>query len=327
MSTIHYFQRYSSVENTVTNNTLLLFTRIYAYSTKLASRFLTELTGESVEVGLQITQQQRRVDSIPDGTILQRSFKILIEAKVDAAVDESQLIRHAKTFTDESQKILILLTKAPLGRQELVLREAVRAVAADIVFKAVTYETIWEVAKDLFREHEVEMRSIVDDFHDYCNDTGLFDRSMSLLRVVPCGQSWELNNQYGIYFHPSDRGYTRHAYVGVYHDKAVRSIISVDSVFDVELRDGDLNKQCVDGNATDEFDSRLKAIIAEAKERLGWDISVGHRFFCGPNFETDFRKSSAFGIQGARFVNIAPLVGPATDAGGVARALRGQEWS
>ena len=83
MSRIHYFQRYSSVENTVTNNTLQLFGRIYEYSARAASRLLSELTGQAVYIGIEIAQQNRSSTSVPDGTIIQSSFKIAIEAKVD----------------------------------------------------------------------------------------------------------------------------------------------------------------------------------------------------------------------------------------------------
>ncbi|MEQ1837827.1 MAG: hypothetical protein ABL858_05755 [Candidatus Nitrotoga sp.] len=110
MPKIHYFQRYSSVENTVTNNTLQLFARIYNYSTVQASKLLSEITREPIEIGIEINQQGRAKESVPDGAILQRSFKVLIEAKVDAGVDRDQLLRHAASFSNESQKILLLLT-------------------------------------------------------------------------------------------------------------------------------------------------------------------------------------------------------------------------
>jgi hypothetical protein len=72
MPKIHHFQRYSSVENTVTNNTLQLLARIYANSTTQASQLLTELTGELIEIGIEINQQERAESSVPDGAIIQR---------------------------------------------------------------------------------------------------------------------------------------------------------------------------------------------------------------------------------------------------------------
>lgn len=84
MAKVHHFQRYSSIENTVTNNTLQLFTRIYAYAPQKAAEFINRLIDADipVEIGLEIRQQERADDSVPDGQIIQRSFKILIETKV-----------------------------------------------------------------------------------------------------------------------------------------------------------------------------------------------------------------------------------------------------
>ena len=111
MPNIHYFQRYSSHENTVTNNTLQLLARIYDYSPMKASLLLTDLIGESVEIGIEINQQERGQKSVPDGAIIQRSFKILIETKVDAGIGIDQLLRHTDSFSGETQKILLLLTR------------------------------------------------------------------------------------------------------------------------------------------------------------------------------------------------------------------------
>src|SRR5690625_5575961 len=43
MARVHHFQRYSSYENTVTNNTLLLIARIYAYAPQKAAILINEL--------------------------------------------------------------------------------------------------------------------------------------------------------------------------------------------------------------------------------------------------------------------------------------------
>lgn len=326
MSKIHYFQRYSSAENTVTNNTLQLLARVYDYSATAASMLLTNVTGEAVDIGIEITQQQRVGNAVPDGAILQRSFKILIEAKVDSPVDPEQLLRHASTFSAESQKILLLLTRQSVGRLEGELADKIHASYPDVRFKAVTYEDICNAVRELFKEHEVTMAALAEDFVEYCNDAGLFDQSRVLLRIVPCGQSLDINKQHGIYFHPSDRGYTRHAYVGVYAQKRVQALIAVESVFDVQLDAGQLSKTLVEGEATDRFDTRIQTTIREAKDICGYDIASGHRFWCGPVVETDFRKSSSGGIQGARFVNLRVLLGAFTDQSDVARRLSRLTW-
>lgn len=326
MSKIHYFQRYSSVENTVTNNTLQLVARIYNYSTSQASKLLSELTGESVEIGIEITQQERAKESVPDGTIIQRSFKILIEAKVDANVDTTQLLRHANNFSNESKKILLLLTKQSLGNKEEDLRRMLSDKHPGIVFKNITYEEICNVITRLFKDYEYEMSSLVEDYVEYCNDTGLFDQSRFLLRIVPCGESIEINKKYGIYFNSSDRGYTKHAFLGIYANKTVQFIWAIDSIFDVEFDGTSLKKNLVQGRDTSDYDKKIVNIITEAETVCGYDIKFGHRFFCGVPLETAFKKSSPGGIQGPRFINLRDVIGKFSDATDVAMKLRSKQW-
>jgi hypothetical protein len=330
MAKIHYFQRYSSPENTVTNNTLLLVARIYSYSPTQASNLLNQITGEQIEIGVEINQQGRTESSVPDGAIVQRSFKILIEAKVGSGIDVDQLARHARGFGNESTKILLLLTREKMdGLQESNIRKAIaaRTDGMGIVFKNVSYEEICTAVGGLFKDYEFEIKALVDDYIEYCNDTGLSDQSKYLMRVVPCGQSVELNRKYAMYFHPSDRGYTKHSFVGVYEGKRVRFLFAIDSVYDVELKDGKLKKTLIQGRQTDQHDNNIVAMIGDAKRDCGYEIADGHRFFCGRDlFETNYIKRSSGGIMGARNFNLKEILGTFTDAKDIAEKLSGQEW-
>jgi len=327
MPKIHYFQRYSSLENTVTNNTLQLIARVYAYSTTQASQLLTELTGEPIEIGVEINQQVRGEGSVPDGAIIQRSFKILIESKVDSGVDTEQLLRHADSFFEEDQKILLLLTRETIGELEEEIKKQVAVKHPEIIFKNVTYETICGAVVSLFQEYEYEMRTLVDDYVEYCNDAGLFDQSRFLMRIVPCGHSLEINRKYGIYFHPSDRGYTRHNYVGIYKDKAVQALWKIDSIFDADFDKIKLKKTLVEGRKNDEYDEKIVNIIKAAEIECGYDITSGHRFFCGLPVDTNYVKSTSGGIQGARFVNLRDVIDDFDDNTSViADKLKDKQW-
>lgn len=111
MANITYFQRYSTLQNTVTNNTLQLFSRIYAYAPTRAPQLLSALTNEDIEIGIEITQQARERGSVPDGSTIQQSFKILTESKVVSEPDARQLLQHAEAFGQEAQQNLLLLTR------------------------------------------------------------------------------------------------------------------------------------------------------------------------------------------------------------------------
>lgn len=326
MPKIHYFQRYSSIENTVTNNTLQLLARIYGYSAAQASKLLSDITGEQVDIGIEVNQQARAKESVPDGAIIQRSFKILIEAKVDAEVDVVQLLRHAASFAGESQKILILLTKQRIGKAEVEIRHRIGEAHPGVVFKNVTYENICKATEGLFKDYEYEMSALVADYIEYCNDANLFDQAKYLMRILPCGVSIDINKKYGIYFTTSDRGYTRHSYIGIYANKTVQSIWKIDSVFDVEFDGTVLKKTLVEGRDTNEYNDKLIAIIRDAKSDCGYQVETGHRFWCGSPIDTDYRKSSPGGIQGARFVNLRETIGEFSSATDVAQKLRGMQW-
>lgn len=323
MTKIHYFQRYSSVENTVTNNTLQLLARIYDYSTSQASRLLSELTGQSIEIGIEITQQERGGISIPDGKVIQRSFKVLLESKVDSPLDTDQLIRHASSFAEESQKILLLLTREPLERrQQEDIASKIQQAHPGVIFRSITYEDICHAVTGLFQEYERDIRSIVDDYVEYCNDADLYNQAPNLMRIVPCSDSISLNQKYGVYFQPSDRGYTKHSYVGIYANKSVSVIWAIDAVFDIEVHEGQLKKTLVQGRDTDEYDGKILAIIQDAKTVCGYNVESGHRFFCGQPQLTDFKKTSSGGIMGARFVNLRDQLGAIADVVTMAEQLK-----
>ncbi|HQS32985.1 hypothetical protein [Polaromonas sp.] len=331
MAKIHYFQRFSSKENTVTNNTLQLFARIYNHSHELASEFLSGLVEAEISIGLEIRQQQKMGDAIPDGTLVQRSFSIMIEAKVDAGVDEGQLLRHCQKFTTQEQQILLLLTKEHLQVTQLEkIRKNISEQSPKVIFRNITYGDICEACSGLFRDHELQMQALVEDYIEYCNDAKLFDQAPYLLRIVPCGVSLALNVKYGIYFHPSDRGYTRHRFEGIYAQKEVQFLIDIGcggSVFDIDF-DGIkiTDKKMVEGVKTDEYDKRIISMIQEAKLKCGYDIAKGHRFFCGKIIPTSFKKSTPNGIQGSRFIDLKKAIGSFSSLTDVAEKLKSATW-
>jgi len=106
MSRVHYFQRYSQKENVVTNNTLLLFSRLYNHSPTRFEDFLNALSGDgnlTFDVGMQFAQQEGNTkrNSVPDGLITQKSIKVVIETKLHGNYGLSQLSNHLESFQNE----------------------------------------------------------------------------------------------------------------------------------------------------------------------------------------------------------------------------------
>lgn len=327
MGRIHQFQRYSSVENTVTNNTLQLMARIYQYSPFKASQLLTSLTDESIEIGLDFFQQQKEESSVPDAAIIQKSFKILIESKVDSSVTTEQLLRHAKGFKGEEAKILLLLTKTSLDKLKLdEITDVIKSEYPSVVFRHIIYEDICKACEALFQDHEYQMKELVEEYRDYCNYMRLLDSSRHTMRVVPCGNSVSLNLKYGVYFQPSERGYSNHRYLGIYAKKRVQALWELDSIIDADLVDGKLVKSYVKGKSTDKYDEKIINIISDAKLVCGYNIETGHRFFCGDLQLTDFRKTSIGGIMGARIFDLKQHSSAWDNPKNLALALKNVTW-
>ncbi len=337
MAETTYFQRYSSKENTVTNNTLQLFSRIYDYSPGAFADLLNEIAGTAdddrqIEVGPSIIQQSGSGSSVPDANIHQQSFRLLLETKTEASISTDQLRRHTSAFRGETVRVLVLITKSLPNEQELKnLTQVVDKEDSSIIFNVVDFRRLCDQVEALFQPYEREIRVITDDYRSYCREVGVLDRSEEVMRIVPCGDSHELNEKYGIYYHPADRGYTPHAYVGVYVDKRVTSLWRIRSVLDVTLdARGNLDKKRIEGEDTSQYDQSIKSIVREARSRCGHEIAEGHRFFCGEPFSTDFKKTSKYGIQKNRYCNLKEkLEAVNVDLGSpeeVARALRDCEW-
>lgn len=88
---IHYFQRYHEKENVATANTMLLLSRLYSYSSDKFFRFLkSEYFSDSFNPEIIFTLQEKSVDSIPDATITQESFKIVVESRYHQVWQASQ---------------------------------------------------------------------------------------------------------------------------------------------------------------------------------------------------------------------------------------------
>ncbi|MCL5736167.1 MAG: hypothetical protein M1274_11360 [Actinobacteria bacterium] len=331
MSRTHTFHTSFSLESSVADNTLQLIAGIYQYSAGAASRLLTDLIGEPVEIGLEFAQGAKARDSTgatgdsPDGSIIQRSFKILVEAKIDSRVSPTELLGHAGLFGGETRKILILLTKEPIGHQGSIISALMAENRPEVIFRNITFWGVCEAVQAVFGDDEPALVALAADYREYCDEMDLFGRSDPVIRIVPCGRSLGIIKRFGIYFQLSDRAYTPHGLVGLYADKRAQAILDVESILDVDLDGGQLKKRPQLGEDTEKFDSKIREIIEEARAS-GHDLSTGYRFLCGEVFETDFKKSSRGELMGTRFVNLREVVCDFTDAADLALKLKGREW-
>jgi hypothetical protein len=252
---------------------------------------------------------------------------LVIETKVEAYVDNAQLIRHFAAFNrNRVGNYLILLTRHPVADSQ-VAEVIAKSKERGVIFKHVTFEQMYVQLEDFAQSHETHLRHVVDDFRAYCSETNLLPDRRKLLRIVPCGDTIGLNAKWHVYYQPTERGYSPHEYLGIYNQKVVQYVGRVVAVYDNDQVNGAMELKQVEGIANPVFEQRIVAMVQETKAKIGWDVSHDTRFFCVEQFvPTRFVKASPHGIQGPRFWDITEQAKPGATDQEVAGALRQTVW-
>lgn len=336
MSKVHYFQRYNQKENVVTNNTLLLLSRLYSRSPLYLEAFLNDLAEESdIEVGVGFTQQNPSSGgSVTDGLLVQRSLKVAVETKVVPNASLDQLEKHLKAFDGEDTQILLLLAPSePNNAFRESLDRAVRDHNArhegEVLHVCTTFGRILQSFEGALPSHDYEMQELLEDYKDFCAGEGLLPREEYRMRAVPCGRTIEENSALGVYYQPASRPYRAHKYIGLYKHKRVQYVGELEAIIAADLtQDG---PRRVDGSTppTPEQRSRIEYAMRSAREIHGSDITRNYRFFLVDRFyPTDFRKASSGGMMNHRYFDLGEILGtddlPETEE--IATRLSGKEW-
>ncbi len=314
-SEIHYFQRYSQRENVATNNTLLLFSRLYNESIHKFNIFINELLGEeSINVGIDFSQQSKAPNSVPDGVMSQSSFKVVIETKLGSAKNfsKNQLLNHLSSFKNEEQKILIALS--PTKMSDKLFKEIdddCNLKLNTIKFINITFRDIVKAFNVSINEYDFQLKDIIRDYENYCFSENLINDEEFRIKIIPCGGSYELNMKYGAYYMPSNRGTSEHTYIGVYTNKSVIGIGRIINEIDVEFIDGETKINSKKYEVTEEQENIIIDMEKETREKIGWDLSLcEHKFYIVEKFyETNYKKYSPGGIQGHRYYNLKEVLG------------------
>ena len=324
----------------VTNNTLLLFSRLYNNSTDKFKRLINAILEESgleLDTTVIFKQQEKGKGSIPDAVIEQESFKVVIETKLYGQQNIEQIEKHFNIYSHEDKQVFLWVNKEPISeayRQEII--ESINAFNTNkgttITFSATTFRDICRCLKDIILEYDIQMKELIDDFEAFCSESGLIDNADTKMRVILSGATFKQNVKYNVYYAPRERGFQNHKYLGLYKDKAVRAIGEVIGYVDF-LYDFDSKKlKVVETHLitpTEEQKAMIKTIIIEAKEKFGFDISQEHRFFFVQKYyKTEFIKPTKGGLMGQKYFDLADIKGyeKGMTTEEIAELLRNKEW-
>mgnify|MGYP003591230702 CR=1 FL=1 len=341
MSAIHYFPRYSQKENMVTNNTLLLFSRLYRNSADKFKIFVNMILGDdSIELDttVRFSQQEKSKESVPDGVIRQDSFKIIIETKLYGQQNIEQVEKHLDSFGNEDKKIFLWINKEPIEseyEEKIVekLNEFCKNAGSKIYFASTTFKQICKCFDDMILEYDLEMKELIQDYEAFCLESNLIDNVDSKIRVVLTGKTFEQNMTHSLYYAPSDRGYQNSKYLGLYKDKAIRGIGEITCIVDATYK-YESDKLIVERTLLGEIGKReedtIKKVIVESKEKFGYSLEKGHRFFLvGKCYETEYIKPTKGGLMGTIYFDLGDIDGYQKNmtTEEIANLLNGKEWN
>lgn len=335
---IHYFQRYHQKENVATANTLLLLSRIYTYSADKFFRFLkSEYFMDSFDPEIVFTLQEKSVESIPDATITQEGFKIVVETKMYDWFYSNQLTKHLKSFGDEKNKVLITLSSEPMDKKKLddfnkKLAQYNEKQKYPIMHVNTTFEILIEAIEDIIDERDYEIKDIIDDYRDYCYSDGLIPTadSWKYLRMQLAGTTFDFNKNNNLYYDNAERGFRAHDYLGLYKQKSLRAIGKICAIATAVEKDGAIEYKSELGDLTEERKEMIQKAIMDGYS-YGYDLKTNaHRYFFVEKFyDTDFKKISKGASMGTRIFDLTEVLSTKSipDVSEIAEILNNKTWT
>lgn len=335
---IHYFQRYHEKENVATANTMLLLSRLYSYSSDKFFRFLkSEFFSDSFEPEIVFNLQEKSVDSIPDATITQEGFKIVVETKMSDWFYSDQLIRHLNSFGDVKYKVLITLAPELMAENkkadfEKKLIEYNRNQTHPVIHINTTFELLANAVQDVIDDRDYEMQDVLDDFLNYCYNDGLIPVSDSwkYMRMQLAGTTIDFNISNDIYYDNAERGFRPHDYLGLYKNKSVRAIGKVCAIITAIEAENGIEYQAEQGELTEECKAKIMLAIQDGDSH-GYELrNIKHRYFFVEKFYgTDYKKITPRAPMGTRIFDLTQVLGteniPSTEK--IAELLSSKNWS
>ncbi len=333
---IHYFQRYHEKENVATANTMLLLSRLYSYSSDKFFRFLrSEFFSDAFEPEIVFNLQEKSVDSIPDATITQESFKIVVETKMSDWFYLDQLKRHLKAFDDEKYKVMITLAPELMNPEkkkefEEYLKEYNATQTHQVMHINTIFERIVDAIRDVIDDRDYEMQDVLDDYLNYCYKDKLIvvSDSWKRMRVQLAGTTFDFNLRENFYYDNIDRGFSAHDYLGLYKEKSVRAIGKINAIITAVSTETGLEYKVESGELTDERKQQIDRAIEDGKN-YGYELDATRYFFVDKFYETDFKKITPRAPMGSRVFDLTQILEteklPGTQE--IAELLNDKTWS
>ncbi|MDD6488921.1 MAG: hypothetical protein PUG48_03775 [Clostridia bacterium] len=335
---IHYFQRYHEKENVATANTMLLLSRLYSYSSDKFFRLLkSEFFSDSFEPEIVFNLQDKSVDSVPDATITQEGFKIVVETKMSDWFYSEQLMKHLKSFGDEKYKVIITLAPELMAKDkradfERQLKEYNSEQVHKVIHINTTFELLAKAVQDVIDDRDYEMQEVLDDYLNYCYNDGLIPVSdaWKYMRMQLASTTFDFNVRENVYYDKAERGFRPHDYLGLYKNKSVRAIGKICArITAIETENG-IKYKAEFGDLTEERKAKILLAIQDGDSHNYNLRTVEHRYFFVEKFyETDFKKITPRAPMGTRIFDLSQILetDKIPDTEKLAEILKEKNWN
>lgn len=297
----------------------------------------TEYFSDSFNPEIVFTLQEKSVDSIPDATITQESFKIVVETKMSDWFYEDQLLRHLNSFRDEKYKVMITLApelmeeskKTAFGEKLKQYNESQRY---PVIHINTTFEAMTNAIGEILDDRDYDMQDVLADYLNYCYTDGLIPISdaWKYMRMQLAGATFDFNISANVYYDKAERGFRAHDTLALYKNKSVRAIGKVIArITAIETEDG-IKYNAEYGELTDERKEVIKQAMTDGDSH-GYDLrTIEHRYFFVEKFyDTDFKKITPRAPMGTRIFDLTQVLGTDNipDTEELAQRLMNENWS
>lgn len=325
---IRLFSNYIQRENQTTNYCLLILKLLYEENPKFLSEVLSLLLLNehlSAAVGVKFSQQNRGKKSVPDGTISQEAFSIVIETKRDNQFNLEQLTRHLESMKEQAGiKVLMALGNFEWEEPNPEAFQDIDRLAEEmgVAFAAVSFEQFLQALKLSYLP-----KNLVDaiaDLEEYMNEENLLPSWKYHLDVVNCRVSFDDVLQHQIYVCPATDGsynHRRSLYFGMYRNKRVEQIAKIEAVVDLESEE----TFSIKWKNIDKSDLELVEMARSRRSQIDDSWYPARVFILADLHPTDFVKASPGGMQSSKqYFDISQL--NVMNAEDLAHKLMGKTW-
>lgn len=310
---ISQFQKYSQKENTVTNNVLLMLSRLNDLNIGYYKEIIEKLNDGSVEYNPTpiFRQQVGSKNGIIDGHIEVKPSKIIIETKLHSKEFINKLIKYAEVFNETSHNQLWHLSSMKFNDNEVIeINKKLKSTYPNlkIQFNNLLFSDLIDNLEGIYEEntHDMELRLLLEDFSQYCISSDLISNEEYKLLFVPTGFSFEWNFKHKIYYCPKHWHSQKFKFFGLYREKSVRTISEIETIIEADYNVDNDDLKVQSKGHTQEQVQRLHNGLRELQEN-----HEGLKYYVLPENEfytTDFRKTSHGGIQGYRYKDLRDYI-------------------